>query len=187
MAHQKKCFAALCFSLNQNFACQAGVCMTTDLLLPRKWTLRAHGQQVVFVKKQNERSAHVLMKAFLWALYLPSYPDLQVEKPIGDRYKPDVVMLDDQKRPLFWGEAGAVSEKKLNALARRFRHTHIAIAKWDTSLTPFATLVQRAVRQQKRTAPIDLLQFPGDSATRFIDAAGNLKLSFNDIQIRQFK
>jgi hypothetical protein len=34
--------------------------------------LRAHGEQVVFVKRANERREHVLMKAILWALYLPA-------------------------------------------------------------------------------------------------------------------
>ncbi len=58
--------------------------MTEDLLLRRKWTLRAHGRQVVFVKKPVESSTHVVMKALLWALYLPQYPDLTVEIAIGD-------------------------------------------------------------------------------------------------------
>jgi len=34
--------------------------MTQDLFLRRKWTLRAHGQQVVFVERANERTAHVI-------------------------------------------------------------------------------------------------------------------------------
>jgi len=39
--------------------------MIPDLMLRRKWTLRAHGKQVVFIKYANERSEHVLMNAFL--------------------------------------------------------------------------------------------------------------------------
>jgi hypothetical protein len=72
-----------------------------DLYLRRKLTLRAHGEQVVFVKKKRERIEHVLMKAFLWALYLPEYPDLTVEIRVGDRYKPDVVGLDERGQPTF--------------------------------------------------------------------------------------
>ena len=41
----------------------------SDLLLRRKWTFKAHGKQVVFVKGAKEHSSHVLMKALLWALY----------------------------------------------------------------------------------------------------------------------
>ena len=87
--------------------------MPHDLLLRRKWTLRSHGRQVVFIKQKNESSAHVIMKALLWALYLPAYPDLAVEVAIGDRFKPDVVQLDAAQSPVFWGEAGQVSERKM--------------------------------------------------------------------------
>ena len=73
--------------------------MMSDLPLRRKWTLRAHGNQVVLVKKPGESGEHVIMKALLWALYLPLYPDLTVEVPVGDRYKPDLVSLDAQGRP----------------------------------------------------------------------------------------
>ena len=48
--------------------------MTDELFLRRKWTLRAHDRQVVFVKKSYESDTHVLMKALLWALYLPDVP-----------------------------------------------------------------------------------------------------------------
>jgi hypothetical protein len=91
--------------------------VTDDLLLRRKWTLRAHGRQVVFVKKPVESSTHVLMKALLWALYLPAYPNLAVETGVGDRYRPDVVALDAQGEPVFWGEAGDVTVAKIRSPA----------------------------------------------------------------------
>jgi len=67
------------------------------------------------------------MKALLWALYLPHYPELTVEISIGDRYKPDVVALDAQGSPVFWGEAGQVGLTKIRSLLRRHRRTHFAI------------------------------------------------------------
>ncbi len=60
--------------------------MTDELRLRRKWTFRAHGRQVVFVKEPVESTEHVVMKALLWALYLPDYPGLTVEVGIGDRF-----------------------------------------------------------------------------------------------------
>jgi len=89
----------------------------SDLLLRRKWTLKAGNKQVVFVKKPIERSSHILMKAYLWALYLPHYPDLSVEVGVGDRYKPDVIACAADGRPVFWGEAGKVSVEKIRSLA----------------------------------------------------------------------
>lgn len=152
-----------------------------DLMLRRKWTLRAHGRQVVFIKKANEHATHVLMKAFLWALYLPTYPDIAVEVAIGDRYKPDVVALAPDGQPRFWGEAGQVSGAKIRSLTRRYRATHVALAKWDTRLDPLADTVAAALTRARRTAPVDLLCFPADSATRFIDEQGTIHLTHADI------
>ncbi len=155
--------------------------MTDDLLLRRKWTLRAHGRQVVFVKKPVESSTHVLMKALLWALYLPVYPNLTVEIGVGDRYKPDVVALDAQGEPVFWGEAGDVTVAKIRSLARRHRHTHFALAKWDMRLAPYVAIVDDALTGLARTAPFDLLCFPADSADRFVNDDGVVRVRHEDL------
>jgi hypothetical protein len=156
--------------------------MTSDLFLRRKWTLRAHGEQVVFVKRANERAEHVVMKAFLWALYLPIYPDLVVEVPIGDRYKPDVVSLNRRGRPRFWGEAGHVSPEKIRSLVRRYRQTHFALAKWDTPLDPFVDTAHAAINEFEPDAPFDLLHFPADSADRFIGDRGEINVTHADLE-----
>lgn len=148
--------------------------------LRRKLTLRAHGEQVVFVKRKQERIEHVWMKAFLWALYLPDYPDLSIEVDVDDKYKPDVVALNARRgRPRFWGEAGHVGPEKLTTLLPRYPDTHFAIAKWDTSLQ----LVREHVDtiDASRPAPIDLLRFPPDSAERFIDEKGQISVSRTDV------
>jgi hypothetical protein len=157
--------------------------MSDDLLLRRKWTLRAHGRQVVLVKRPNERAAHVLMKALIWALYLPSYPELTIEVAVSDRYKPDVVALGAAGgQPRFWGEAGQVGDDKIRALARRYRHTHLAIGKWATRLAPLAEQVRAAVAGQGRGAPFDLICFPSDSAERFVDATGAIQIAHDDVE-----
>lgn len=150
--------------------------------LRRKLTLRAHDEQIVFVKRKHERIEHVWMKAFLWALYLPSYPDLQVEIDVDDKYKPDVVALDVRRgRPRFWGEAGQVSPDKIEALLNRYVRTHFAIAKWATPLDVALTHVEEAIHGVDRAAPVDLFSFPADSAERFINDRDTLDLSFSDI------
>lgn len=154
----------------------------SDRLLPRKLTLRAHGQQVVFIKKPQERMEHVLMKAFLWALYLPAYPALSVEVKVGDRYKPDVVQLDRLGQPVFWGEAGKVGVDKIASLTRRYRHTHFAMGKWATTLQPYVEIVEEAVADLHRTAPFDLLLFPADSADRFLGDNGEITITHDDIR-----
>lgn len=155
--------------------------MTLEQLLRRKWTLRANDRQVVLVKRPYESTEHVVMKALLWALYLPDYPDLTVEVSVGDRYKPDVVALNGQGPPRFWGEAGEVSVAKIRALTRRYRSTHLALAKWDTRLEPIITVVTDAIAHLNRQAPVDLLSFPADSAERFMDDDGQIRIALHDL------
>lgn len=159
--------------------------MSNHHQIRRKRMLRAHGKKIIFAKNPNESSEHVLMKAFLWALYLPTYPNLTVEIRIGDRYKPDVVAMSDEGKPLFWGEAGQVNMAKVRGLAKRYRGTHFAIAKWNTRLDPVAELVIEALEGIKREAPFDLISFPANSAERFIDEEGNLQISMTDVEIRR--
>ena len=149
--------------------------------LRRKLTLRAHGEQIVLVKRKQERIEHVWMKAFLWALVLPTHSKAQVKVGVGDKYTPDVVAMDRRRgRPSFWGEAGHVSPEKIEALIGRYTGTHLAIAKWDTPLDPTLDVVEAAVHDTSRTAPIDLLNFPPDSGDRFI-TDGHVSLRLYDL------
>lgn len=155
--------------------------MKQGLELRRKWTFRAHGKQMVFIKKAFESDSHVLLKALLWALFLPDYPSLSVEVPIGHRYKPDLVQMDDSGRPVFWGEAGRVSQRKMQTLVKRFRSTHLVFAKWDTNLAPFHMVIHKATKSIQRAAPVDLISFPGDKQDRFIDRDGAIQIAFEDV------
>jgi len=160
--------------------------VASDLHLRRKFTFLAHGQKAVFIKKPIERTEHVLMKAFLWALYLPRYPNLRIEVAIGKRYKPDVVALDSDDTPLFWGEAGRVGARKMRTLVSRYRYTHFAFAKWDARLSPYGRQIEKAAVAASRRAPVDLISFPVDSNKRFIDHQGRLLLDLADVTWQQF-
>ncbi len=156
--------------------------MNPDLKLRRKWTLRAHGRQMVFLKKPFESGMHVLTKAFIWALYLPDYPNLSVEIPVVGRYKPDVVQFDDTGQPVFWGEAGQVSRRKVQALVQRHRSTHLVFGKWDLDLAPLHRIVKKEMGTVRRQAPIDLISFPAQSDRRFIQTDGTIQISFKEVQ-----
>ena len=77
-----------------------------EATLPRKLTVRAHGRKLILAKRTWESERHVLLKALVFGLYVPSYPDLFVERAIGHRYVPDLVALDSHSDPVFWTECG---------------------------------------------------------------------------------
>ena len=155
--------------------------MESDLKLRRKWTFRAQDKQIVLVKKSYEKNTHVLMKGFIWALYLPYYPNLTVEVGIGDRYKPDVVAVDELGKPQFWGEAGQITVQKIHSLLRRYRATHVAIAKWQTPLKPYIEIVTEALDGLTRDRPVDLINFQEDSVHRFIDENGRITIDHDSL------
>lgn len=155
--------------------------MESELKLRRKWTFRAQDKQIVLVKKHYEKSVHVLMKGFMWALYLPYYPNLTVEVAVGDRYKPDVVAVDERGKPQFWGEGGQITVQKIRSLLRRYRATHVAIAKWQTPLTPYIEIVTEVLDGLKRKRPVDLINFQKDSAQRFIDEHGRITIDHDSL------
>ena len=160
--------------------------MGDDFTLQRKLTLRSGHRKIVLWKKRNERIEHVLMKAFLWGLYLPQYSDLLVEYAIGNRYKPDVISLDESGEPRFWGEAGKVGTDKLRTLLKRYPNTQFAVAKWNTRIEPYQEILEELLTQCKRTAPVHLINFPPDSAEKFIDRNGEINVSLEQLRVVYF-
>jgi hypothetical protein len=158
----------------------------TNRYLRRKLTFSAHGRTLVLVKRPQEKIEHGVMMALLWALYLPHYPDLRIDVPIGVRYRPDLVQLDGANRPVFWGEAGEVGAEKLRTLCTRYRDTHLIFAKWNTNLDPFAAMINLAVNGLRRTAPVELIGFDAD-ADRFVGKTGEIQISFADVARRQWR
>ena len=156
--------------------------------LRRKLTVRAHGQSLVLIKRPIESAEHVVQKALLWALYLPHYPDLrvEVELPQPSRYKPDLLALDAAQEPIFWGECGAVATDKLGFLLSRYRRTRFVFSKWDTRLEPFGALIERALVNTRRSAPVELLGIPADAAG-WIAADGTIAIPDGAVERRRWE
>lgn len=158
----------------------------SPVLSRRRWRLHAHGQHIVVVRGTRERFVHPLMKALLWALYMPLYPNITVEVQIGDRYKPDVVAFggDDPRfranEPVFWGEAGQVKREKIQAIVKRYPDTHFALAKWEKNLHSYQTLVASALDGVKRNAPFDLISFR-EGSEHFVNEDGHVNVTFDDL------
>jgi hypothetical protein len=156
-----------------------------ELDLRRKLSFRAYGRTLVLVKRSQEKLEHRLMMALLWALYLPAYPDLRIDVPIGARYRPDLVQIGADGQPVFWGEAGEVGLEKLRSLCARYRDTHLMFAKWATNLQPFAAMIDTALAGVRRSAPTELIGFDADAA-RFVDSTGQITIGFADVIIRRW-
>ena len=154
--------------------------MDSELLLKGKFTFRVGSRKLVVFKKSVESLRHVVMKALLWALYLPAYPQLRVEVPIGYRYKPDLVEAGSDG-PRFWAEAGSIGSQKLRRILKQFPRTHFALATWGGSIDPIIVRIQRQTEGVRRMAPIDVIGFPTDADLRFIDQRGAIRIDHNQL------
>lgn len=161
------------------------------LHLEGKWRIQAHGRSLVLPKRSGEKASHVWLKGFLWFLYVPEYSAALVEKPIGHRFKPDVVAFAQegleypQHHPVFWAEAGQVSQQKLEMLFRQFPDCHFAVAKWGQG-GPWAQLLGQILQGRRRRAPVDLLVFPEDSLERYVHPEGGIDLRLSDVLVSRW-
>jgi hypothetical protein len=156
-----------------------------ELPLPGKLTVRAGGRKLVLAKRAWESERHVLLKALVFGLYVPAYPDLAVERAIGQHYKPDLVTLDTDSQPLFWAECGETGRQKLAHLIKAFPATHLVVAKQVASLAPYEAIVREALPKGVRSAPVELLNVPSD-ASRFLSDDGRITISFADVTVVRF-
>ncbi|MGD9036975.1 MAG: hypothetical protein PVF10_10485, partial [Syntrophobacterales bacterium] len=93
----------------------------------------------------------------------------------------DVVAVDELGKPQFWGEAGQITVQKIRSLLRRYRATHVAIAKWETPLKPYIEIVTEALDGLKRERPVDLINFQENSVRRFIDENGRITIEHDSL------
>lgn len=153
----------------------------SERYLERKFTVRAHGRALVLHKREQEKPEHRVMMALLWAMYLPSYPDIRIDVPVGVRYRPDLVQLDAAGQPVFWGECGAVGAEKLEHLCHHYRDTHLVLAKWETRLDRVAQQIERALRGVRRTQPIELIGLHSQHA-HAIAASGEIDSALEGVE-----
>ena len=76
------------------------------------------GRRVRLWQNRGESYEHVLMKALGYAMFVPHYPNLEIERKVGLRYKPDLIAVFDSGGFDFWGECGLNSIRKTNWVLR---------------------------------------------------------------------
>ena len=167
---------------------------TSDTLLsaPKHQPLELHltapstpDAKLHLVKTKGESVEHVLLKALLWALLLPTHPDAVCERDLGLKYRPDVVALDGLA-PVWWGECGSVKPSKLRDLALAFPGCRFSVCKWGRSdLRGYAAGLRKELDLPLRgdySPPFELLNFPTDRLGRFLSDDGELTVFWDDIQ-----
>src|SRR5215208_5955284 len=133
------------------------------------------GRRVRLWQRRGESYGHVLMKALGYAMFVGEYPNLEIELPVGLRYKPDLVALNEGEggRPragarfLFWGECGAVSMRKVAWLLKHGDTDRLVLFKIDCGVRAYARELRGAVGPRYRGGGrLTLVNFAADVAER---------------------
>mmetsp|Transcript_89415 Transcript_89415/g.257900 ORF Transcript_89415/g.257900 Transcript_89415/m.257900 type:complete len:264 (-) Transcript_89415:4-795(-) len=118
----------------------------------------------ILLKKRQETLQHVLTKALLWKLYSEEYPGIEIEFDFGDPdYLPDVISLDEDGNPVFWGESGRMKAHKAIDLMQRYPKAHIVHCRWDMTLDEIAEPLCARLQElfDRHELPDDIVKRPG--------------------------
>ena len=155
--------------------------MDKDISLRRKFTFKKNGKKIVFIKKSYESEAHVTAKAAVFGLYYSKYPGLGVEVNILDKYKPDLLMTDDNDHPIFWAECGVVKKEKIRKLFKKYKDTHFVFAKFTKEIRQFSGMVKKEKEKSGHRSIIDIIKIPENPGT-FISPDGSIDLRRKDCE-----
>ena len=133
------------------------------------------GRRVRLWQRRGEGYGHVLMKALGYAMFVGEYPSLEIELPVGLRYKPDLVSLNEAEggRPragarfLFWGECGMVSMRKVAWLLKHGDAERLVLFKTGSGVRAYTRELRDSVEPRYRAdGRLTLVNFASDVAER---------------------
>ena len=130
------------------------------------------GRRVRLWQRRGESYGHVLMKALGYAMFVGRYPNLEVELPVGLRYKPDLVSVNEAEggrgaRFRFWGECGMVSMRKVAWLLKHGDAERLVLFKIGSGVRAYTRELRDSVEPRYRgRGRLTLVNFAGDIAER---------------------
>lgn len=112
------------------------------------------GRRVRLWRRTGESYEHVLMKALGYAMFVGEFPELEIERRVGLRYKPDLVARSDGAGfalPFaFWGECGQTAVRKTAWLLKHAGVARLVLFKLVTSPAALVSELRAAVDERYR-------------------------------------
>jgi hypothetical protein len=108
------------------------------------------GRRVRLWRRTGESYEHILMKALGFAMFIGEFPDLEIEKKVGLRYKPDLVAQNASGGFLFWGECGSNSIRKTAWLLKHARVERLVLFKIGQNVSQLTEQLQAEIPARYR-------------------------------------
>ena len=132
-------------------------------------------RRIVLETRAGEAMPHIVLKIIAMALFHD--PALQVEPTMDDddRYKPDLLLRQDDHRPALWVECGQCRVQKLDKVT--FRHYDAKVVMLKRSAREAREIMQRCRGEVRRIQAIEFIGF--DSG--FVESIAEALTGKNDI------
>jgi hypothetical protein len=101
-------------------------------------------------QQRGESYEHVLMKALGYAMHVEEFPTLEVERPVGLRYKPDLVAVGANGEFDFWGECGLITVRKTVWLAKHSGAKRLTLFKINFGVEQLADQLRELIEPKYR-------------------------------------
>lgn len=108
------------------------------------------GKRMRLWQRTGESYRHVLLKALGFAMFAQKFPNLEIEKKVGLRYKPDLVAQNENGDFVFWGEAGENSFRKTYWLLKHARVEKLVLLKLAISDAQFVKQLREEIPARYR-------------------------------------
>ena len=101
-------------------------------------------------QRTGESYRHILLKALGFAMFVGEFADLEIERKVGLRYKPDLVAQNAKGEFIFWGEAGENSLRKTAWLLKHARVENLVLLKLAISDAQFVKQLRAEIPPRYR-------------------------------------
>ena len=108
------------------------------------------GRRVRLWQNRGESYEHVLMKALGFAMYVHEYPNLEIERKVGLRYKPDLIAISETGGFDFWGECGLNSIRKTSWVLRHANTRRMVLFKLGGPVDQLTAQLRTEIPQKYR-------------------------------------
>lgn len=108
------------------------------------------GKRVRLWQNRGESYEHVLMKALGYTMFVCEYPNLEIERKVGLRYKPDLISISDKGGFYLWGECGLNSVRKTNWVLRHANTERMVLFKMGGPTEQLAAQLRDEIPEKYR-------------------------------------
>lgn len=125
-------------------------------------------RRIVLETRAGESLVHIVLKILGMALFHD--PRLQVEPTMDDedRYKPDLLLRQEDYRPALWIECGQCRVQKLDKVT--FRHYDAKVIMLKRSAREAREIMERCKGEVRRIHAIEFIGFDNDFVENVVDA-----------------